>query len=277
MEYKNIGGSPMDVDTTGRKVKVVISEMGSKDLDNDIIDQNAYNRTIDTRGPKKANLIWHLTDHMPSLKTAVGKFSELYVEKNQLIGITDIPNTSWGNDMLEFYKSGHINQHSVGFTTVHAEEGKGDEPRMIKEIKLYEGSAVLWGANPNTPTLEAGKGEIKDVAPRLIKEMEVLWKSLKNGRFTDEAFELIEIRYKQLQDNIKNLLDKATSLAYSAPNSDDEDNPLMDQADDANDGNLNGSDASDAQAVAAYARMPKKSRKPEDLFAEQLLLLTLSN
>ena len=206
MEYKNVAESTKDVDMTGRKVVVVISEMGSKDLDNDIIEQSAYNRTLDTRGPKGANLIWHLTDHNPSMKTAVGKFSELYVKGNQLIGVTNIPNTTWGNDMLEFYKSGHINQHSVGFSTVQSEAGKGaDDPRIIKEIKLYEGSAVLWGANPNTPTLEAPKSELKDLVPALVKELDLLMKSFKNGKFTDEAFELIEIRIKHLQDKFLNL------------------------------------------------------------------------
>jgi len=216
MDYKNIEGQPVDVDTTGRRVKVVISEMGSVDLDNDIIEQTAYNRTLDQRGPKGANLIWHLTDHNPSMKTAIGKFSELYVKGNQLVGITDIPKTTWGNDMLEFYKSGHINQHSVGFSTIEAEDGKGEGPRIIKQIKLYEGSAVLWGANPNTPTLEAPKGEIKELIPALVKELDLLIKSMKTGKFTDEAFELMEIRIKQLQDKFLNLT-SSTLPAGNAP------------------------------------------------------------
>ncbi len=111
------------------------------------------------RGPKGANLIWHLTDHNPSLKSAIGKFSELYVEDNYLVGVTDVPNTTWGNDVLEFYKSGHINQHSVGFRTIKQENQKSQEGEynLIKEILLFEGSAVLWGANMNTPTLEVNK------------------------------------------------------------------------------------------------------------------------
>jgi len=216
MFYKNIGGSPLDVDTTGRKVKVVISEMGSKDLDNDIIDEGAYGKTISERGPKGANVIWHLTDHNPSIKTAIGKFSELYTKGNQLIGVTDIPNTTWGNDMLEFYKTGHINQHSVGFMTIQAEEGKGDAPRILKEIKLYEGSAVLWGANPNTPTLEAGKGELKELVKSFTDELELLLKAIKTGRFTDEAFELIEIRAKQVEDKLNILVLNATPAAVIA-------------------------------------------------------------
>jgi len=53
-EVKNTAtgfNSVKDVSTTTRKVKVAISAMGNIDLDNDMIDKNAYKRTIDTRGP----------------------------------------------------------------------------------------------------------------------------------------------------------------------------------------------------------------------------------
>ncbi len=60
---------------------------------------------------------------------------------------------------------------------------------------MFEGSAVLWGANPNTPTLTVGKGltkeEITNQHEKLSKELNMLIKSLKDGRFTDEAFEFI--------------------------------------------------------------------------------------
>lgn len=212
-EQKTVSNSVQDVSTTTRKVKVAISQMGSKDLDNDVIDFNAYNKTMAERGPKGANLIWHLTDHNPSLKSAIGKFSELYVEKDYLVGITDVPNTSWGNDVLEFYKSGHINQHSVGFRTIKQEPqdaGKNTEYNLIKEILLFEGSAVLWGANPNTPTIEVGKSlsgqDILDNHAKLSKELSMLLKSLKDGRFSDDAFEFIEIRVAQINEAIKSLI-----------------------------------------------------------------------
>lgn len=210
-EQKMVSDSVRDVSETSRKVKVAISQMGSKDFDNDVIDHNAYNKTLAERGPKGANLIWHLTDHNPSLKSAIGKFSEVFVEGDYLVGITNIPNTTWGNDVLEFYKSGHINQHSVGFRTIKAEQQKSQdgEYNLIKEILLFEGSAVLWGANPNTPTIEVGKSLTKDDLieqhEKLSKELNLLLKSLKDGRFTDDAFEFIEIRVAQINEAIKSL------------------------------------------------------------------------
>jgi HK97 family phage prohead protease len=204
---KNFSGGLIDISENDRRVKVAISQMGSKDLDGDVIDSSAYTKTLNERGPKTKNQIWHLTDHNPSLKSAVGKFSELFVEGDMLVGVTNIPNTSWGNDVLEFYKSGHITEHSIGFRTIK-EETKSDY-NLIKEVMLYEGSAVLWGANPNTPTLSAGKSITKEEAnselEQLNKDLELVTKTLRNGNLSDESFELVEMRLQMLNERIKNL------------------------------------------------------------------------
>lgn len=211
-ESKMIGDSVRDVSENDRRVKVAISKMGNRDLDNDVIDHSAYTKTLAERGPKGANLIWHLTDHNPSLKSAVGKFSDIYIDGDYLVGITTIPNTTWGNDVLEFYKTGHINQHSIGFRTIKAEAQKSNEGdyNLIKEVLLFEGSAVLWGANPLTPTLTAGKSMTKaDIVTeheKLSKELNLLVKSMRDGRFTDEAFEFMDIRLAQINEALKCIL-----------------------------------------------------------------------
>jgi HK97 family phage prohead protease len=220
--YKGVSDSVIDVDDKSRRVKVAISEVGSKDLDNEIIEPGAYTKTISERGPGGANLIWHLTDHYPSLKYAIGKFASLGMEGNKLIGVTDIPKTTWGNDMLEMYKSGVINQHSVGFSTLRSEimnQGEKDQYRVLKELKLYEGSAVLWGANPNTPTMSVGKseGERKTALDKILKELEVLRKCFKNGTLTDDTFELIEVRILQLETSIKSLFETTQAVQNSTP------------------------------------------------------------
>jgi hypothetical protein len=88
--------------------------------------------------------------------------------------------------------------------------GKPTEYLLLKEILLYEGSAVLWGANPNTPTISVGKSLTKDEADteleKLTEELSLLTKSMKDGRYTDSSFELIELRMNQVNEQMKQLL-----------------------------------------------------------------------
>lgn len=211
-EIKSISGTVADVDEKSRRVKVAVSEMESKDLDNDVITSGAYEKTIKERGPKGAGLIWHLTDHTASLTSAVGKPSDVYAENNKLLFVTNVNKTSWGNDVLEMYKSGVINQHSIGFRIIKQEPinaGKNDEYRLIKEVLLYEGSAVLWGANQNTPTLSVGKSATKEEREKnffeAVKELSNLAKLFRHGHLSDESFELIEMHMAQKTEILQQL------------------------------------------------------------------------
>jgi HK97 family phage prohead protease len=250
--------APFDVDDKSRRVKVALNKVGIKDHDNDIIEKGAFDKTIKERGPKGKNLIWHLTDHWASLKNAVGKFSDLFMDGDYLVGITDIPPTTWGNDVLEFYKSGAINQHSIGFRTIKREisdEGSDDQYCLLKEIFLYEGSAVLWGANENTPTFSVGKSKsldgmincpkcktptkdiesgmgyvkcsncnqpitqgdlIADDYAKTLDELGKLNKMFKSGHLSDQSYELIEIKVSQLTTRLQQLFEEATQPAVKA-------------------------------------------------------------
>jgi hypothetical protein len=113
-----------------------------------------------------------------------------------------IPNTTLGNDLYELYKDGHITEHSIGFQTIKSQQKSGYNE--INEIKLFEGSSVLWGANANTPTVGV-KSQIKST---LVDEMGKTIKSLRNGHFTDETFELLELKLKQLQQYLSEMEDE---------------------------------------------------------------------
>lgn len=220
-EIKNLEGKA-DVDDKTRRVRVAVNKTGVMDLDRDIIERSAFDRTIRERGPNGTNLIWHLTDHRASLKDAVGKPSEIFVdEEGYLVFVTDIPKTNWGNDVMEFYKSGVINQHSIGFSTIKREVFNDDDwtkrYTVIKEVKLYEGSAVLWGANEETPTLSVGKSYTKEENlsefEKTQKELDAFTKLFKTGHLSDEAFELIEIKVGQLNQRLTILHKGAIDLA----------------------------------------------------------------
>ncbi len=210
---KDIMDSVMDVDTQTRTVKAVWANIGNVDLDKDIISTNAFTKTIAERGPLGKKMIWSLVDHNPSIKCAFGKPKELYVEGTQLIGVTDIIPTEIGEDVLKLYEAGLINQHSIGFRTIADEMNRETGIRTIKEVQLFEGSAVLWGANPETPTL--GLKSLKRTEPQdLVERLDRLKVAFKSGTFTDETFSLLEIEIAQIQAAIA---EKSTQAVEPTP------------------------------------------------------------
>lgn len=197
VEKQDVAYSIMDVDCEQRRVKACWARTGNIDLDNDIIVPEAFTKTINERGPKGKNLVWSLMDHEADMEHVIGKPVELYVEGDMLIAITPIVETEAGEDAIKMYDAGLINQHSIGFSTINSKVDKNGI-RTITELKLYEGSAVLWGANPETPTLSV-KGENKK---NLSDRLEKLLKAFKGGRFTDETFALMEIEIKRIQSEL---------------------------------------------------------------------------
>ena len=202
VEKQDIGYNIMDVDSEQRRVKAVWAMCGNIDLDNDIIVPEAFTKTLAERGPSGKNLIWSLVDHCADMNNVIGKPEQIYVENDMLIAITPIVETEKGEDIIKLYEAGLINQHSIGFSTIKSNVNK-EGIRTITELKLYEGSAVLWGANPETPTLGfKGEMEAKDKKQELSNRLERLIKSFKSGRFTDETFSLIEIEIKRIQSEL---------------------------------------------------------------------------
>lgn len=195
---KNIEDSTLDIDGQGRKVKVALARMGNEDRDGDIINKGAFNRTLKARGPEGSNEIWFLVDHMPSLKSALGKWKELYVEKDYLVGIAEYNDKKslWRDVMWPAYEKGEINQHSIGFSIPDGQTETKDGIRYIKEIMLWEGSAVLWGANPDTPTMEVYKGFHIDET--MSMKMDRLMSMLDEKDF-DEVKQLLAIEFNQLK------------------------------------------------------------------------------
>lgn len=201
MQYKNtMVGEPLDIDEQRKTVKTVWARFNNTDLDGDIITPEAVSKTIRERGPLGSKLIWSLIDHRASLKTAIGKPTELYVEGDALIAITKILDTELGEDITKMYVDGLINQHSIGFQTIKSDMQR--EARVITELMLYEGSAVLWGANPETPTLGMKSLEGINNELTLTQRLEKLTKAVKHGVFTDETFGIFEIEIKQIQSLI---------------------------------------------------------------------------
>lgn len=201
-QAKDITDGIMDIDTSTRRVKAVWSRMNNVDLDNDIIVPEAFTKTLMERGPAGKNLVWSLVDHKADMNNVIGKPESLYVDGDALVAITPIVGTEKGTDMLKMYEAGLINQHSIGFSTMKSDwQNDSKQVRVIKEVKLYEGSAVLWGANPETPTISVKSQSKEDLNNRLEK----LLKAFRNGKFTDDTFALMEIQIKKIQADLLEL------------------------------------------------------------------------
>jgi HK97 family phage prohead protease len=212
----------LDVDESSRRVKVAIAETESVDRDNELIHPKAFNQTISRKGPKGTNEVWHLIDHNPSLETALGKFSELYMEGKYLVGVSEYKDSwLWREVAWPLYKGGDINQHSIGFRVIGQKE-KADGYDVIKEVELYEGSAVLWGANPNTPVLDVAKSLYKEKQESFEDRIEWIVKSLRDGKYNGECQSLLILELQQLY-KFRNEAEKALQQTeeVSAPAADE--------------------------------------------------------
>jgi HK97 family phage prohead protease len=198
---KAVSGAPVDMSDDTRTIEVYYSAFGNVDSDGDIIVPGAFTKSIKENGPQGKNRIWHLFNH--STDKPVSKPRELVEDAFGLKAVVKMPNTTLGRDTYELYKDGHITEHSIGFQTVKSREISMGATE-ITEIKLFEGSSVLWGANANTPTVGV-KSQIKST---LVDEMGKTIKSLRNGHFTDETFELLELKLKQLQQYLSEMEDE---------------------------------------------------------------------
>jgi HK97 family phage prohead protease len=190
LEYKFITGAVNDIDTQKRVVTGYLSKFGNTDLDNDIMDKGAFTKTLQER---KEN-IFFLNQH--NWSQPHGKFAVLEVDEYGLkFESNALPDTTYSNDALKLYEAGIIKEHSVGFLTMKSEYVRETDKRVIKEVKLYEGSNVTLGANPDAVFTGLKSFTKEDISER---EKAIL-KAFRSGTFTDETFTLLEIALKQLQ------------------------------------------------------------------------------
>jgi hypothetical protein len=202
-EKKIITCKTLDVDTVKKAVKIAIGETETIDSDKDLIIPTAAIKTIKENGPQGTNEIWHLLDHTPKSFSALSKFSEMGMYGKYIGGVSQYKDSfAWREVAWPLYESGDFTQHSIGFQTVKSQDRNGY--REIQEIKLYEGSAVLWGANSQTPTLAVMKSlGIDPAKDDLLSKVERLCKSLSMGKYEDESHKsLMVIELMQIKQGI---------------------------------------------------------------------------
>jgi HK97 family phage prohead protease len=210
LEYKNFTAEIKDIDAKSMTVTGYWSKFGNVDYDDDIIAMGAATKTIAERGPMGSNEIFFLNQH--NWSQPHGKPMVLEAQEKGIYFESKIAPTSYGKDALVLYAEGIVVQHSIGFSTVKADYDQKTGVRTIKEIKLYEGSNVTLGANPETPFTGFKSLTMAEINDQISKMM----KLLKDGSLTDEGFGRLEIALKQFQLEAFNLGKNSLSDAEPA-------------------------------------------------------------
>lgn len=195
-----------DINVKDRIVQAYYFNSQSIDSDGDIISIDAYDKSIEERGPKSSQpRIKHLFNHWDG----TGVVQELGRDDKGGWFISKLGRHSTGRDTLLMYEDGLITEHSHGFETVNSGEEtiNGKNIRRIKEGVLWEVTSLdKWGANMNTPVMKS----LED-RNYWTKRIDKLMKALNSGTYTDETFELLEIQLIQIKEMIR-LFDKPEQL-----------------------------------------------------------------
>lgn len=187
-----------DINLKDRIIQAYYFNAQTIDTDKDIISLEAYDKSIEERGPKSAlPRIKHLFNHWEG----TGVLQELSRDEKGGWFISKLGRHSVGRDVLLMYEDELITEHSHGFETVNSsvETIDGQEIRRIKEAILWEVTSLdKWGANMNTPV-------IKSLEERnyWTKRIDKLLKAFSSGTYTDETFELLEIQLVQIKEMIR--------------------------------------------------------------------------
>lgn len=235
-EVKTLALEVKDIDPVGRRVKVAFAAFNNVDSDKDVIRKGAFAKSIMERGPestsnrKIAHLRYHDWEHQ------IGKLVSLEETDTHLIALSDLGRSTKGNDAFLDYQDGIIREHSIGFNYVPDKMqliGEGDQAYFeIKEVVLWEGSAVTFGANSLTPTLDVSKGNKIEVLDKLNKEMTIFISALKNGKGTDDRLFSIEMGLKVCQQKYNSLisLEPEQSTKGQEPNKQKTESEILSEA-----------------------------------------------
>jgi HK97 family phage prohead protease len=230
MEFKGTGSALVkDIDGKSGTVVAYWNAFNNKDDGADIAVPGAWARSIEERGPKsKQPRVKFLYQHDTSL--LVAKPSELVEDDFGLLATYTIPQTTLGKDVLLLYDAGVISEHSVGYEVKLSTWDRAQQARLLQECVLWEGSAVTWGMNSQTPVVAVKALAQPDYLARLATQAKALDTLLHSGNLRDEKLcANLERELKALQTalaparkadsapyTIKGVLDAMTQLQTRA-------------------------------------------------------------
>jgi len=193
-ETKIFPGYVLKADEDTGIVDAYVSIMGivDEDMPPDLIESGAFTKTIQERGPAGANkirvlhqhrwdevvgkplsLVEHTRDQLPTelLKQYPEATGGLFTRTQFILDVQR------AREDFALYKSGAMDEWSIGFDTLDADMDKSTDDeafRRIKEVRLWEYSPVTWGANQATITTSVKDNDRGEVAPLVEPSIEHL-------------------------------------------------------------------------------------------------------
>ena len=199
-----------DMDNDKREVAVYLSKFDNMDSDMDIIRKGAFKKSIKELGPdsKSNRKIQFLRYH--DWEKQIGKWITLEEDDKGLFAVGKLGTSSIGEDAWKDYQEGIIREHSIGFQYIDSkikwikDESLETEGYFeVKEVKLFEGSAVTFGSNDLTNVIDIIKSENKmEAIDKISEQLGQVIKSLSNGQGTDERLHGLEMRAKYLSSQL---------------------------------------------------------------------------
>lgn len=202
IHYKYIDGQ-VKADSESRRISGYLAVFGNKDSAGDILIKGCFAKSIQERGPESSSYrkIAFLWQH--DIKNPVGRLVVLKEDDYGLYFEAIIDKIPEGDRLLEQLKSGTINQFSIGFQYVwdKIEYDSETDAFIVKEVNLYEGSAVTIAANELTRFTGMKSEQLDSERNQLLRDTERCLKTL--------PFES--------QIEIRQLISKHISLAREQP------------------------------------------------------------
>lgn len=204
MEYKSIPVELKDLDMNEGIVTGYWAAFGNWDDGGDLIEQGAFKKTIKERGPDaKQPRVKFLFNH--DRDQILGVPQVLREDDKGLYFEAKIVPTTLGSDMLKLYEAGVITEHSIGYDAITVKYDESQVTpwgpgRILKELRLWDGSAVTWGMNSQTPTL--GMKDASGGVARLQSHLSAMSRVLTQGTVTDETCEEIAREVERLTATI---------------------------------------------------------------------------
>lgn len=234
---KSANATIQDVDLTKRIATGFYNSNYYFDSDADVTLPGCAAKSITDRGPASNAVckIKHLLHH--DWRMLPGTIVELEERKvGDIQGIyfaTKMSSTQMGTDTLINYQEKVYDNHSIGFQYMdgeYIEKGATDWNKYIqklinpqdaekagfmyvwKEIRLFEGSTVAFGANALTPYLGVKSMNKESLALKINERITNLNRQVKSGTQSDEMLQSFEMEMLQLKQLINEIFAIAPSV-----------------------------------------------------------------